>query len=82
MIKKFVLDLKNIDFKIFDVMNKGFKISLVILLIASYVLALYIAYPFSHIAYFCGLSLFRLSITSFSVFLVCGIAVNKMNKKS
>ena len=82
MIKNFILDFKKIDSKILNVMNYGFIVSLLISLISCFILSLYSTYPISHIAYLCGLSLFRLSITSFSVFLVCGIAVDKINEKT
>ena len=78
MIKNFVVEFKNIDLKIMIIMNKGFKVSLVILLLACYVLTLHSTYPISHIAYFCGLNLFKLGLTCVSAFFVCGIAVNKI----
>ena len=80
MIKDFVTSFKNIDLKIMMVMNNGFKVSFVILLIACYVLALYSTYPISHIAYFCGLNLFKLGLTCISAFFVCGIAINNIKQ--
>ena len=78
MIKEFINDIKNVDKKIVLVMNKGFIISFLILLFASYILVLYTTYPFSHVAYLCGLYLFKLSFTCFSAFFVCGMVINKL----
>jgi len=80
MIKEFINDIKNIDLKIISVMNVGFKVALLILLFASYILTLYSTYPISHIAYLSGLNLFRLSLTCVSAFFICGITVNKLKK--
>ena len=78
MIKEFINDFKNIDSKIMKVMNNGFKVSLFISLFSGYVLALYSTYPFSHVAYFCGLSLFRLGLTCLAAFFTCGMSINKI----
>ena len=80
MIKEFINEIKNIDLKIIKVMNYGFKTSLLILLLACYVLALYSTYPFSHVAYFCGLNIFKLSLTCLSAFFTCGMAVSKIRQ--
>ena len=80
MIKEFFNEYKKIDLKIFNIMIKGFIISLLILLLACYVLALYSTYPFSHVALFTCLNLFKLSLTCFSAFFTCGIAINKIRQ--
>lgn len=80
MIKDFINEYKKIDLKVFNVMNIGFKVSLLILLLACYVLALYSTYPVSHIAYFCSLNLFKLSLTCFSAFFTCGMVVDKIKQ--
>lgn len=80
MIKEFINDIKNIDLKIINVMKLGFKISLLILLLSCYVLALYSTYPFSHVAFFSGLNLFKLSLTCFSAFFTGGMAINKIRQ--
>ena len=80
MIKDFLKYIKSIDLKIIGIMNLGFKISLLILLLALYVLTLYSTYPFSHVAYICSLNLFRLALTCFCAFFTCGIAVNKIKQ--
>ncbi len=80
MIKEFINDYKKIDLKIISVMNLGFKISILILLLACYVLALYNTYPVSHIAFLSGLNLFKLSLTFLSAFFTCGMAVDKIRQ--
>ena len=80
MIKNFINDFKNIDSKIMDVINIGFKVSLIINLFSGYILTLYSTYPISHISYLCGLSLFRLSLTCFVTFMTCGMSINKIIK--
>ena len=80
MIKNFIKDITNIDSKIVYVMSYGFKISLLILLFACYILALYSTYPFSHVAYLSGLNLFRLSLTCFSAIITRGMAINKISQ--
>lgn len=78
MIKEFINDIKNIDSKIMSVMVHGFKVSLIISLMACYVLALYSTYPISHVAYLSGLNLFRLGLTCLVAFFTCGMGVNKI----
>lgn len=78
MIREFIKDVKNIDLKIIAVMNLGFKVALLILLLASYILTLYSTYPISHIAYLSGLNLFKLSLTCASAFFICGITINRL----
>ena len=81
MIKEFINDFKNIDSKVMNVMNNGFKISLIISLFSGYILTLYSTYPISHIAYLCGLSLFKLSLTCIATFITCGMSTNKIIKE-
>ena len=78
MIREFIDDIRNIDFKIKNFMMYGFKLSFLILLFSCYVLALYSTYPISHIAFFSGLNIFKLALTCFSAFFVCGMAVNAL----
>ena len=78
MIKDFINDIKNVDFKIKNLMTYGFKISFLILLFSCYVLALYSTYPISHVAFLSGLNIFKLALTCFSAFFVCGMAVNAL----
>ena len=80
MIKDFINDIKNVDFEIKNLMMYGFKISLLILLLACYVLVLYSTYPISHIAYICGLNIFKLALTCFSAFFVCGMGINTIKQ--
>ena len=80
MIKNFINEIKNIDSKIITVMIYGFKVSLLILLIACYILALYSTYPISHVAYLSGLNIFKLSLTCFSSFFTCGFGINKIKQ--
>ena len=80
MIKIFFNDVKNIDKKIISIMLNGFKFSLIIALLSVYVLALYHTYPFSHVAYFSGLNLFKLSLTCVAAFFICGVTVNKIKQ--
>ena len=81
MIKEFINDFKNIDSKIMNVINIGFKVSLIISLFSGYILTLYSTYPISHIAYLCGLNLFRLSLTCIATFITCGMSTNKIIKE-
>ena len=81
MIKEFINDFKNIDSKIMNVINIGFKVSLIISLFSGYILTLYSTYPISHIAYLCGLNLFRLSLTCLVAFITCGMSTNKIIKE-
>lgn len=78
MIKTFLEDIKNIDKKIIKIMFYGFKFSLLISLLAIYILALYNTYPFSHVAYLSGLLVFKLSLTCLVAFFICGFAINKI----
>ena len=78
MIKIFLNDIKNIDKKIISFILLGFRFSLLVSLFSTYILALYNSYPFSHIAYLCGLLTFKLSLTCFVSFFTCGFAVNKI----
>ena len=78
MIKEFINDFKKTDLKIISVMNKGFIVSLLILLLACYVLALYSTYPFSHVALFSSINLFKLSLTCLVSFLTCGMVIDKI----
>ena len=80
MIKTFFNDVKNIDKKIISIMLNGFKFSLVIALLSVYVLVLYNTYPFSHVAYFSGLNLFKLSLTCAVAFFICGFAVDRIKQ--
>ena len=80
MIKKFINDIKTIDLKVVSVMNIGFIVSLLILLLACYVAVLYNTYPFSHVAYLVFLNLFKLSVTCVSSFFTCGVAINYLMK--
>lgn len=78
MIKSFLEDVKNIDKKIVNTMFDGFKISLLISLLALYILTLYNAYPFSHIAYLSGLLTFKLGLTCVVSVFICGFTIDKI----
>lgn len=78
MIKTLLEDIKNIDKKIIKIMLYGFKFSLLISLLAIYILSLYNTYPFSHVAYLSGLLVFKLSLTCLVSFFICGFAINKI----
>ncbi len=80
MIKTFFNDIKTIDKKIINIMITGFKISLIIALLAVYILALYNTYPISHVAYLSGLNLFKLSLTCVVAFFICGFSIDKLFK--
>lgn len=78
MIKTFLKDIKNLDKKIVTTMFSGFKVSLLISLISLYIVVLYSTYPFSHVALLSGLLMFKLSLTCFVAFFICGFAVDKI----
>lgn len=80
MIKEFINDYKKIDLKIITIMNYGFKIALLILLLACYVITLYNTYPISHVAFSSSLNLFKLSLTCLSAFFTSGMAIDKIQQ--
>lgn len=78
MIKIVLENIKSIDKKIVKIMCIGFKASLLISLLSCYILLLYTTYPFSHVHYLCGLSLFQLGLTCLVSFFICGFTVDKI----
>lgn len=78
MIKIVLENIKSIDKKIVKIMCMGFKISLLISLLSCYILSLYNTYPISHVAYLCGLNLFKLGLTCLVSFFTCGFAIDKI----
>lgn len=82
MMKKFINDFKGIDISIMKVMKGGFKASLVLCLIATYIMYLYILNPVSHTAFDIGYSVARCGLMFFVSFLVGALASNYIiNKK-
>ena len=76
MMKKFINDFKGIDISIMKVMKGGFKASLVLCLIATYIMYLYILNPVSHTAFDIGYSVARCGLMFFVSFLVGALARN------
>lgn len=76
MMKKFINDFKGIDISIMKVMKGGFKASLVLCLIATYIMYLYILNPVSHTAFDIGYSVARCGLMFFVSFLVGALASN------
>ena len=76
MMKKFINDFKGIDISIMKVMKGGFTASLVLCLIAAYIMYLYILNPVSHTAFDIGYSVARCGLMFFVSFLVGALASN------
>ena len=80
MIKDLCNEIKSIDKKVLSAMFLGFKISLIFALIASYILALYNTYPFSHIAFESGILMLKFSFTVIASCLTSAFAINQISK--
>ncbi len=74
--KNFINDFKNIDISIINIMRGGFKVSLVLCLIATYIMYLYILNPVSHMTFDIGYSVARCGFMFFVSFLVGALASN------
>ena len=74
MMKNFINDFKGIDISIINVMKGGFKASLVLCLIATYIMYLYVLNPVSHMAFDIGYSIARCGLMFFVSFLVGALA--------
>lgn len=78
--KKFISDIKNIDISIVKIMKNGFKFSLILCLIATYILYLYTITPISHFVFDIGYALTRCSFMFFTCFFIGAIATDKIKK--
>lgn len=82
MINKMYNDIKSIDKSIISIMFSGFKVSLIVALIASYTLYLYSTYPISHIAFESGILIFKTSLSILSACFVSALAINIIKNKA
>jgi len=81
MIKKTIINIKQIDKKILKTMLNGFKFSLSVSLISCIVLLFYILNPISNLIYECGITLFRISIIYICTFFICAYVTNKIKNE-
>ena len=79
MLQKIILEIKNIDKKIFKLMINVFKVAILIAIFATYILALYIFNPITNLIFQIGLQLFKCSLMCISIAFICGFAFNKIN---
>lgn len=78
---KFINDIKNIDISIIKIMKNGYRIALILSILATYILFLYTYNPISHLWFECGISILRIGITIFSFSFACGFVFDKMRKE-
>lgn len=78
---KFIDEIKSIDDSILKVMKKGFRISFIICIIATYILLSYIINPTSHVVFDAGYLLIKGGLMFFTSFFVGAMATNKIKKE-
>ena len=78
----FKIDIKSIDKKVISLMIKGVKFSIIILIIALYILLLYKFNPISHVLFESGILLFKASLMYAVSFLICGFAIDQIKNKN
>ncbi len=66
--------------KVKAIMDTGIKVCFVFTLISVLIMSLYITTNHSYILYDLGIRLFKTSTTFIAIFLICGIAFNKIIK--
>lgn len=77
-VNKLLLELKNIDMNITNLMKRGIKFSFLLMIFASIILLTYdflFTYP---IIYYAGFSLFKTSLFFMVGFIIFGFAFNKI----
>lgn len=75
---KLLLEFKNIDMNITNLMKRGIKFSFLLIIFATIILLTYdflFTYP---IVYYAGFSLFKTSLFFMVVFVIFGFAFNKI----
>ena len=75
---KLLLEFKNIDMNITNLMKRGIKFSFLLIIFASIILLTYdflFTYP---IIYYAGFSLFKTNLFFIAVFIIFGFAFNKI----
>lgn len=82
MIKSLLDSLKNMNSKVFKIVNYGFGISFLFCLVGILLLLTYNTYPSSYDFYIGGLILFRTGISFIATFLCCGIVFNQLKKQN
>lgn len=78
MLNTFILEIKNMDKSIVKTMKTFFSFSFILCLFSVFILSLYNTYPFSHIAYYSGLILFRTSLFFAVSSFMCAFVINKI----
>ena len=78
MVKNFILNFKNIDLKILNAINKALLLSLITLIISTYILYLYSTYPISFDLLNSSLLIFKASISIMVSGILSGVAVNAL----
>lgn len=78
MLNKFILEIKNMDKSIVKTMKTFFNFSFILCLFSVFILSLYNTYPFSHIAYYSGLILFRTSLFFAVSSFMCAFVINRI----
>ena len=78
MVNNFILNFKNIDLKILNAINKALLLSLITLIISTYILYLYSTYPISFDLLNSSLLIFKASISIMVSGILSGVAVNAL----
>lgn len=80
MVKNFILNFKNIDLKILNAINKALLLSLITLIISTYILYLYSTYPVSFDLLNSSLLIFKASISILVSGILSGVAINTIKQ--
>lgn len=76
MVKNFILNFKNVDVKILNAINKTTLLSLITLIISTYILYLYSTYPISFDLLTSSLLIFKASISILVSGFLSGFTIN------
>ncbi len=76
--KQLLIEFKNIDAKIVNIIKAGIKFSFSISIIASLILLTYELLYTTPITYYIGISLFKTSLFFISFFIICGLSFNRI----
>ena len=77
----FIQEMKDIDQKVIRLIKKGFLVSFILCLFATFLLISYETLSHFPILYYTGISLFKTSLMFGVTFLICGIAFNTIQKE-
>lgn len=80
MVKNLISSLKNIDMKILNAINKTLLLSLITLIISTYILYLYSTYPISFDLLNSSLLIFKASISIMVSGFLSGVTINTIKQ--